>query len=160
MEEHYAQRGQKPARAGPSTQYFSLGDESVPERVGEPQLQARVQRHVMEDLGTVCPFVQILDAPVVQLVGNVADALRILDRPIAEQVIEVPTISCSSCPSRSPIPVPQSAEQLVEVPTVLSPFHGADRRHSSSAGSWHAECSRFSPRTGFNSGFFFFGTHF
>ena len=39
----------------------------------------------------------------------------------ADQVIEVPTISCSPCPSHSPIPEPQSAEQLVEVPTVLSP---------------------------------------
>ena len=50
-----------------------------------------------------------------------ADALRILDFPIAEQVIEVPMISCSPCPSRCPIPEPQSADQLVEVPTVLSP---------------------------------------
>ena len=45
----------------------------------------------------------------------------ILDFPIAEQVIEVPKISCSPCPSRSRVPQPQSAEQLVEVPTVLSP---------------------------------------
>ena len=75
----------------------------------------------MEDLGTVCPFVQILDLPVPQMVGDVTDTLRILDRPIAEQVIEVPMVSCSPCPSRSPIPKPQTAEQLVEVPTVLSP---------------------------------------
>ena len=78
-------------------------------------------RHVMEDLGSVCPFVQILDLPVPQTVDYVTDALRMLDRPMAEQVIEVPTISCSPCPSRSPIPEPQTAEQLVEVPTVLSP---------------------------------------
>ena len=78
-------------------------------------------RHVLEDLGSVCPFVQILDLPVPQTVDNVTDALRMLDRPMAEQVIEVPTISCSPCPSRSPIPEPQTAEQLVEVPTVLSP---------------------------------------
>ena len=56
-----------------------------------------------------------------QTVDYVADAFRILDRPMAEQVIEVPKISCSPCPSRSLIPEPQSAEQLVEVPTVLSP---------------------------------------
>ena len=84
--------------------------------------QVRVERHVLEDLGTVCPFVQILDLPVPQTVDNVADALRILDRPMAEQVVEVPKISCSPwCPSRSLIPEPQEAEQLVEVPTVLSP---------------------------------------
>ena len=74
----------------------------------------------MEDLGTVCPCVQILDFPVPQMVGNVTDTLRILDHPIAEQVIEVPKIYCSPCPSRSVVPVPQSAEQLVEVPTIIS----------------------------------------
>ena len=47
--------------------------------------------------------------------------LRILDFPIAEQVIAVPTVSCASCPSRSRVPEPQSADQLVEVPTVLTP---------------------------------------
>ena len=56
-----------------------------------------------------------------QKVDNVLDALRLLDLQIAEQVIDVPKISCSPCPSRCPIPEPQSAEQLVEVPTVLSP---------------------------------------
>ena len=56
-----------------------------------------------------------------QTVDHVEDALRILDFPIAEQVIEVPKISCSPCPLRSLVPEPQSAEQLVEVPTVLSP---------------------------------------
>ena len=86
-----------------------------------PVVVDRVQRHFMEDLGTVCPFVQILDLPVPQMVDNVLDALRRLDLPIAEQVIDVPKISCSPCPSRCPIPEPQSAEQLVEVPTVLSP---------------------------------------
>ena len=78
-------------------------------------------RHVMEDLGSVCPFVQILDLPVPQMVDHVADALRMLDLPMAEQVIEVPKISCSPCPSLSVVPEPHSTEQLVEVPTVLSP---------------------------------------
>ena len=32
----------------------------------------------------------------------------------------MPKICCSPCPSRSPVPVPQSAEQLVEVPTIIS----------------------------------------
>ena len=74
----------------------------------------------MEDLGTVCPFVQILDLPVPQTVENVTDALRILDQPMAKQVIEVPKISCSPCPSRSCIREPQVAEQLVQVPTIVS----------------------------------------
>ena len=49
------------------------------------------------------------------------DFFRRLDLPVAEQVIEVPKISCSPCPSRSLVPEPQTAEQLLEVPTVLSP---------------------------------------
>ena len=80
-----------------------------------------LERHVMKDLGSVCPLVQILDLPVSQMADYVVGALRLLDRPMAEQVIEVPKISCSPCPSRSFVPVPQSAEQLVEVPTVLTP---------------------------------------
>ena len=83
--------------------------------------QDKVVRHVVEDLGELAPLVQILDLPVPQTVDCVTDALRMLDCPMAEQDIEVPTISCSPCPSRSPILEPQSAEQLVEVPTVLSP---------------------------------------
>ena len=76
----------------------------------------------MEDLGELAPSVQLLDLPVPQMVENVTDTLlRILDFPIAEQVIAVPTVSCSPCPSRSRVPEPQSADQLVEVPTVLSP---------------------------------------
>ena len=55
------------------------------------------------------------------MVGDVGVTLRILDSPIAQQVIEVPEISWSPCPLRSLVPEPQSAEQLLEVPTVLSP---------------------------------------
>ena len=70
-----------------------------------------------------CRGLPALDVPVPQMVENVTDTLlRILDFPIAEQVIEVPKISCSPCPSRSRVPEPQLAEQLVEVPTVLSPM--------------------------------------
>ena len=83
---------------------------------------SRAQRHFMEDLGELAPSVQLLDLPVPQMVENVIDTLlRILDFPIAEQVIDVPKIFCAPCPSRSQVPEPQSAEQLVEVPTVLTP---------------------------------------
>ena len=85
----------------------------------------------MEHLADLAPLVHILDAPVPQRVDNVMDAFRPLDRPIAEQVIEVPKISCSPCPSRVHILVPQMAEHLVEVPspallqqqTVEQPIH-------------------------------------
>ena len=125
---HAAPRGQNKARSGGSscTTRPSSGSASPPGGRPAPLSevagwQDRVKRHVIEDLGTVCPYVQILDLPVPHVVENVTDTLRFLDLPIAEQVIEVPKISCSPCPSRSPFPEPQSAEQLVEVPTVLSP---------------------------------------
>ena len=124
MEQHYSLRGQKPARAGPSTQYFSLGDESVPEPVGEPRLQARVQRYTVEHLADVPPMVQILDARVPQmeeqfadnlnLEDDVMDAVQFADLLIAEQVIEVPEVSSSSCPSRAVLHEPQVVEQLME----------------------------------------------
>ena len=144
----------------PQPELFSLEEEpggGLPAPLSEVAgRQGVVERHIVEDLGELAPLVQILDLPVPQTVDYVTDALRMLDRPLAELVIAVPTISCSPCPSRSPIPEPQSAEQLVEVPTVLSPTRialrigGADRRHSRSSWSW----SRFSPRTEFNSDFF------
>ena len=93
----------------------------------EVRPQGQVQRHVVEDLGELAPLVRILDLPVPQMAENVSDTLRFLDFPIAEQVIEVPKISCSPCPSRSLIPEPQSAEQSVEVPTVLSPLRFAEQ---------------------------------
>ena len=139
---HHTSRGQKYARAGvweheqnytakvrkpptPQPELFSLEEEpggGLPAPLSEVAgRQDKVVRHVVEDLGELAPLVQILDLPVPQTVDHVADAIRILDFPIAEQVIEVATISCSPCPSRSPVPEPQSAEQLVEVPTVLTP---------------------------------------
>ena len=91
--------------------------------------QGRLERHVMEDLGSICPYVQILDLPVPQMedpfVDNLnlvdaMDAVRLLDRPISEQVIEVPKFIIDDIPARSLVPEPQLAEQLVEVPTVIS----------------------------------------
>ena len=86
----------------------------------EVRPSSRAQRHTMEDLGELAPLVQILDLPVPRTVDSVTEVLRFLDCPL-EQVIFVPKISCSPCPSRSRVPEPQSADQLVEVPTVLTP---------------------------------------
>ena len=47
------------------------------------------------------------------------EVLRMLDVPVIEQVIAVPKISLDRVPQRSAVPVPQTAEQLVEVPTNL-----------------------------------------
>ena len=82
--------------------------------------QVMVERHFVEHLAEFAPIVQILDAPVAQMVDNVLDAFRIPVR-LAVQVIEVPKILTDVIPARSLVPEPQTAEQLVEVPTVLSP---------------------------------------
>ena len=91
--------------------------------------QGRLERHVMEDLGSICPYVQILDLPVPQMedpfvdnlnLEDAMDPVRLLDRPISEQVIEVPKFIIDDIPTRTLVPEPQMAEQLVEVPTVIS----------------------------------------
>ena len=54
-----APRGQKTARAGGGR------PAPLPEVAG---WQGRLEQHVMEDLGSICPYVQILDLPVLQMV--------------------------------------------------------------------------------------------
>ena len=84
--------------------------------------QERVQRYTVEhltDLVRVAPMVQILDAPVPQMVDNPTDAFRVMDQPIAEQVIAAPKFVASSCPSREALREPQTAEQSLEVTTIL-----------------------------------------
>ena len=65
----------------------------------------------MEQLGGVAPTVQILDAPVAQMVDQPMDVLTRFDIPVAEQVIEVPKISCPSRPLRAVLREPQMAER-------------------------------------------------
>ena len=122
-EQNYTAKVRKPPT--PQPELFSLEEEPggglpapLSEVVGR---QGKVERHVVEDLGELAPLVQILDLPVPQMVDNVLDALRIPVRPMAVQVIEVPKILIYVIPALSLVPDPQTAEQLVEVPTVLSP---------------------------------------
>ena len=89
-------------------------------------------RHVVEDLGSVCPCVQILDLPMPQMMDqfaellnleeDVLDAGRLVDPyfQVPELVIEVPKFIIEDVPMRTSDPEPQLAEQLVEVPTILS----------------------------------------
>ena len=77
----------------PQPELFNLEEETgggLPAPLSEVAGRQGKVVHVMEDLGSICPFVQILDLPVPQMVGDVTDTLRFLDFPIAEQVIEVP----------------------------------------------------------------------
>ena len=81
----------------------------------------RVLRRTVDQIVDAVPGLPALDAPVPQMVDQLLSFLTALDSFVPEQVVDVPKISCSPCPSRSRVPEPQSAEQLVEVPTVLSP---------------------------------------
>ena len=113
----------------PQPVLFSLFDEEPggrrPASLAEPpRPQERVQRHTVEhivDLVRVAPMVQILDAPVPQTVEQLPDILRFFDTlPDPEQVIEVPKISPEDVSMRTAVRAPQLAEQLVEVPTIVS----------------------------------------
>ena len=122
-------RTHPPQAAG--TEYFSLDVGDVPAAglrsgvLAEPRPQERVLRHTVEhivDLVRVAPMVQILDAPVPQTVDQLQDITRFFDTllPVPEQVIEVPKILLDDVPVRAVLNDPQLAEQLVEVPTLVS----------------------------------------
>ena len=141
---HTAPRGQKTARAEATNDtskervagdavYFELFDEDTaglrPGPVLDPRPQERVPQHTVEHEDAICPFVQILDAPVPQLGEQLVHFFRSLDTQLpVEQVIDVPKISDDSIQPRivdCDLRYPQSVEQLVEVPTLLSfaPLH-------------------------------------
>ena len=89
----------------------------------EPQgPQGRVQRHFSEHAGAICPFVQILDAPVPQTVDQLPNIVQFFAAlsPVPEQVIAVPKILSHDVPRRHFCREPQLVEQLVEVPTIIS----------------------------------------
>ena len=73
----------------------------------------------MECAIEVCPFVQILDAPVPQMGEQLPDILHFFSTftPDLEQVIEVPKFLPDDVPMRTAVRVTQLVEQLVEVPT-------------------------------------------
>ena len=140
---HSALRGQKTARAReeeretkytaafratvppPEPVLFDLFEETGggrPNLLLEPQgPQAGIQRHTMEHIADVVPMVQILDIPGPQGVDQLVEACRHLDLHIPEQVIEVPKISSSRHSRvRRVWFAEKTAEQLVEVPTIIS----------------------------------------
>ena len=65
---------------------------------------------------------QTLDAPVPQMVEQLPDVMRFFDflLPVPEQVIEVPKILLDDVPMRTVVRDTQLAEELVEVPTIVS----------------------------------------
>ena len=90
-----------------------------PEPVREPQLQARVQRHTMEQRIEHTPYMQILDAPVPQKVEQLWISSKIWTLMFLCRSSKYPRSHKILSLSGSVDLVPQMAEQLVEVPTVL-----------------------------------------
>ena len=76
----------------------------------------------MEQLADVVPMVQVLDAPGLLGEDVVVEVLRMLDVPAVEQVIAVPKILQDRTQQRlgDRLRQPQTAEQLMEVPTDVS----------------------------------------
>ena len=114
---HHSSRGRRKDRAGEEghrdkhdapRRQKSPPQNARPPCLGEPRgPQLGVQRHCVEDMGNVCPFVQILDLPVPQMADTVLEFFRLLDLPVAEQGIEVRKVSSSSWRSWAVLRAPQ-----------------------------------------------------
>ena len=167
---HQAPRRHRTRAAGEAV-FFELFDEDTaglrPGVLAEPRPQERVQRHTMEhivDFVCCAPMVQILDAPVPQTLEQLPDVLQFFGTLLtdSEQVIEVPKILLEDVPVRAVLRDPQLAEQLVEVPTIISfpmiaLFHAIMVQRTVEPGlrsvflgsswtSWSRVFSRFSPK--------------
>ena len=82
--------------------------------------QARVQQRTAEQIVDPVPLVPMLHDVVPHMVEPLVDILAPLDFCVAEQVIEVPKIVCPPRAARTVLRAPQTAELLVDVPTVVS----------------------------------------
>ena len=106
-EPNYAPRSQKPPLPG-----------EHPGVLKEPEVQGAMVQH-----RGIFVVEQILDVPVLQMVEQSVEVdtfFRLSLPAVAEQVIDVPKISCPSHAGRVALREPQLVEQLVEVPTVLT----------------------------------------
>ena len=78
------------------------------------------QRHAVDQIVDAVSGPPTLDVPVPQLVNQLLSFLTALDSFVPEQVIEVLKISTPPRCPRTVLSVPQTAEQLMEVPTIIS----------------------------------------
>ena len=107
-EQHYGLRAQE--RLLPGTQ---------PAPLLEVLPQVGAQRHTVDQIDDAVPALPTLDGPVPLMVVDVLQLFHALN-PVAEQVIDVPKIFIERIPPRTSVREPQLAEQLVEVPTIIS----------------------------------------
>ena len=108
------------------TEFFSLYEEELGgtrlDRLYEVRPQERVQRRTVGQIVDNTLFLPTLDVPVPKMENQLVDVCRLFDVLIPEQVIEVPKISSTPRPPRRRRVrfAEQTAEQLVEVPTIIS----------------------------------------
>ena len=90
---------------------------SRPDRLTEVRPQERDQQHTVEQIISA----PMLDVPVPLMEEQLlVDAFAPHDIQVPEQVIEVPKVLIDELSARTPVREPQLAEQLVEVPTIIS----------------------------------------
>ena len=130
--ERVARHGQVPEHPTPqaaSAQHFAMDageDFGEAPAAGRPALllevlpQERVQQRTVEQIVDPVPVVPLLHVFVPQMVEQLVDILAPLDFRVAEQVIEIPKIVCPPRAARTVLRAPQTADQLVEVPTIIS----------------------------------------
>ena len=82
--------------------------------------QERVQQRTVEQIVDPAPLVPLLDDVVPQMVEQLVDIFSPLDLHVAEQVIEVPKIVFPPRAAHTVLGAPQTVDQLVEVPTIIS----------------------------------------
>ena len=119
-----ALRSQTTSVAG-DTEFSSLYEEELggtrPDRLYEVRPQERVQRRTVEQNVDNSLFLPTLDVPVPQMENQLVEVCRLFDVLIPEQAIAVPKISSSRHSHRRRVRfAEQTAEQLVEVPTIIS----------------------------------------
>ena len=108
-------QGQRGGGAGPARNVTTTEGSSTGEAAGSPEGSQAAGAY---------GATQALAVPVLQMVEQHVEVLSFLRSSlpaVAEQVIEVPALSLPVCAVQRVVPLePQMAEQLVEVPTVLS----------------------------------------
>ena len=113
----------------PQAVYFAMDVDDVPaalgsrpDRLSEVRPQERTQRRTVQQIVDPVHSLPTLDDPAPQMVEQLLNLAHFLDIPLPdpEQVIEVPKILSDDVPMRALVRETQLAEQLVEVPTIVS----------------------------------------
>ena len=120
--------GHDPGPPTPQPELFELSFDEEPGGARPDRLPAvsgppeRAQRRTVQQIVDAVPSLPTLDDLAPQMVEQLWDILLFLRAlsPVPEQVIEVPKILPVDVPMRTSVREPKLAEQLVEVPMIVS----------------------------------------